>query len=132
MLAGMHEKRFKTFIAHDGLFNLQSFYGTTEEMWFPNWDLGGPYWERGVQDKSYSEYNPMNFVDRWDTPILIYQGGKDFRVTEDQAFQAFNAAQLKGIKSRLVYLPDQNHWVLSCHDGITWQREFFKWLKETL
>ncbi len=132
MMAGTHEHRFKTFIAHDGLFNLKSFYGTTEEMWFADWDLGGPYWETGVQDKSYDQFNPMNYVNKWDTPILIYQGGKDYRVTEDQAFQAFNAAQLRGIKSRFVYLPDQNHWVTSCHDGLVWQREFYKWLSETL
>lgn len=132
MMEGTHNGRFKTFIAHDGLFNLQSFYGTTEEMWFANWDMGGPYWKSGIQDKSYKDYNPINYVAKWDTPILIYQGGRDYRTTEDQAFQAFNAAQLMGIKSRFVYLPDQNHWVTSCHDALVWQREFYKWLKETL
>ena len=132
MMEGIHNGRFKTFIAHDGLFNLQSFYGTTEEMWFANWDMGGPYWKSGIQDKSYKDFNPINYVANWDTPILIYQGGRDYRTTEDQAFQAFNAAQLMGIKSRFVYLPDQNHWVTSCHDALVWQREFYKWLKETL
>lgn len=132
MMEGVHNGRFKTFIAHDGLFNLQSFYGTTEEMWFANWDMGGPYWKTGVQDKSYTDFNPINYVSKWDTPILIYQGGKDYRTTEDQAFQAFNAAQLMGIKSRFVYLPDENHWVLSCHDALVWQREFYRWLTETL
>ena len=132
MLAGVHEGRFSSFIAHDGLFNLQSFYGTTEEMWFANWDLGGPYWEKGVQDKSYDQFNPMNYVANWDTPILIYQGGRDYRTTEDQAFQAFNAAQLRGIKSRFVYMPEENHWVLSCQNGLLWQREFFRWLDETM
>ncbi|MEZ5013507.1 MAG: S9 family peptidase [Chitinophagales bacterium] len=132
MLAGVHEGRFKTFIAHDGLFNLESFYGTTEEMWFANWDMGGPYWEEGIQDKSYTTFNPINYVQNWDTPILIYQGGRDYRTTEDQAFQAFNAAQLRGVKSRFIYLPDENHWVLSCHNALTWQREFYKWLQETL
>jgi dipeptidyl aminopeptidase/acylaminoacyl peptidase len=132
MMEGMHNGRFKTFIAHDGLFNLNSFYGTTEEMWFANWDMGGPYWKSGIQDKSYKDYNPINYVAKWDTPILIYQGGRDYRTTEDQAFQAFNAAQLMGIKSRFVYLPDQNHWVTSCHDALAWQREFYKWLRETL
>ncbi len=132
MMEGLHNGRFKTFIAHDGLFNLQSFYGTTEEMWFANWDMGGPYWKPGVQDKSYTDFNPINYVKNWDTPILIYQGGRDYRTTEDQAFQAFNAAQLMGIKSRFVYLPDQNHWVTSCHDALVWQREFYKWLRETL
>ncbi len=132
MLAGVHDDRFASFIAHDGLFNLEAFYGTTEEMWFANWDMGGPYWKSGVQDKSYTTFNPMHYVQDWDTPILIYQGGKDFRTTEDQAFQAFNAAQLRGIKSRFVYFPNENHWVLSCHNGLLWQREFFRWLKETM
>lgn len=132
MMAGTHEGRFASMIAHDGLFNLESFYGTTEEMWFANWDMGGPYWEKGPQDNSYSKFNPINFVQNWDTPILIYQGGKDYRTTEDQAFQAFNAAQLRGIKSRFVYLPEENHWVLSCQNGLLWQREFFRWLEETM
>jgi dipeptidyl aminopeptidase/acylaminoacyl peptidase len=132
MMAGTHEGRFASLIAHDGLFNLESFYGTTEEMWFANWDMGGPYWEKGKQDSSYSIFNPINYVQNWDTPILIYQGGKDYRTTEDQAFQAFNAAQLRGIKSRFVYLPEENHWVLSCQNGLLWQREFFRWLEETM
>ena len=132
MMAGTHEGRFKTFIAHDGLFNLESFYGTTDEMWFANWDLGGPYWENGVQNKSYQDFNPINFVKNWNTPILIYQGGKDYRTTEDQAFQAFQAAQLKGIKSRFVYFPDENHWISKCQDGLVWQKEFYRWLRETL
>ena len=132
MMAGTHNGRFKTFIAHDGLFNLKSFYGTTDEMWFANWDMAGAYWNSGRQDKSYAEYNPMNYVQNWKTPILIYQGGKDYRTTEDQAFQAFQAAQLLGIKSRFVYLPDENHWVLRCHNALAWQREFYNWLDETL
>jgi dipeptidyl aminopeptidase/acylaminoacyl peptidase len=74
----------------------------------------------------------MTYVNKWDTPILIYQGGKDYRTTEDQAFQAFQAAQLRGIKSRLVYLPDENHWVLQPQNALAWQREFYKWLQETL
>ena len=132
MMAGTHNNRFKSFIAHDGLFNLKAFYGTTDEMWFADWDMGGPYWRSGEQDKSYNEFNPMNYVKDWNTPILIYQGGKDFRTTEDQAFQAFQAAQLRQIPSRFVYLPEENHWVLKCHNALAWQREFYKWLDETL
>jgi dipeptidyl aminopeptidase/acylaminoacyl peptidase len=133
-LAGVHEGRFKSFIAHDGVFNLRSMYGTTEELFFVNWDLGGPYWEQdnAAAQKSYSEFNPVNFVQNWDTPILIFQGGKDFRVPQGQAFEAFTAARNQGIKSRLVYFPEENHWVLSPQNGLVWQREFFKWLKETL
>jgi dipeptidyl aminopeptidase/acylaminoacyl peptidase len=130
MLAGVHEGRFKSFIAHDGIYNTESFYGTTEEMWFADWDMGGAYWEG--ENKSYTAFNPMNHVQYWDTPILIFQGGRDFRTTEDQSFQAFTAARLRGIKSRMVYFPEENHWVLSCQNGLLWQREFYGWLDETL
>lgn len=133
-LAGHHEGRFKSFISHCGVFNLQSMYGTTEEMFFVNWDIGGPYWEMDnkAAQKAYSEFNPINFVDRWDTPMLIIQGGKDYRVPIGQGQEAFTAAQLRGIKSRFVYFPEENHWVLSPQNGIAWQREFFRWLEETL
>lgn len=133
-LAGIHNKRFKTFISHDGVFNMQSMYGTTEEVFFNNWDHGGAYWEKGnaVAQKAYNEFNPMNMVEKWDTPILIIQGGKDFRVPIGQAQEAFQAAQLRGIKSRFLYFPEENHWVLKPQNAMVWQREFFKWLKETL
>lgn len=130
-LAGIHNKRFKTFIAHDGIFNTQSMYGTTEEMFFVNYDLGGPYWEEKYK-KSYTDFNPINHVAKWDTPIYIIQGGKDYRVPIGQSLEAFNAAQLKGIKSKLLYLPDENHWVIKPQNSLVWQREFFKWLTETL
>ncbi|KAF2514491.1 S9 family peptidase [Flavobacterium salilacus subsp. salilacus] len=133
-LAGIHQKRFKTFIAHDGVFNLQSMYGTTEEVFFTNWDSGGAYWEQGnaVAQKTYDKFNPINYVANWDTPILIFQGDKDFRVPIGQGQEAFQAAQLRGIKSRFIVFPDENHWVLKPQNGMVWQREFFKWLKETL
>lgn len=133
-LAGIHNKRFKTFIAHDGVFNLKSMYGTTEELWFTNWDSGGSYWEKDNQDavKTYNEFDPSNLVNKWDTPILIVQGGKDFRVPIGQSLEAFQAAQLKGLKSRLIYLPEENHWVLHPQNSVIWHSEFFRWLKETL
>ena len=133
-LAGIHNNRFKSFIAHDGIFNLQSMYGTTEEVFFTNWDMGGAYWEteNKAAQKTYNEFNPINLVNNWNTPILIVQGGKDYRVPIGQGLEAFQAAQLKGIKSRLLYFPEENHWVLQPQNGIVWQREFFKWLKETL
>ncbi|MEI8280091.1 MAG: S9 family peptidase [Bacteroidota bacterium] len=131
MLAGMHEKRFKTFIAHDGLFDLKSWYGTTEEIWFANWDIGGPYWKKPVL-KSYEKFNPSNFVDKWDAPIMIVQGGLDYRVPTEQGLEAFQAAQLRGIKSKLLYLPNENHWVTHPQNSLLWQREYFKWLAETL
>jgi dipeptidyl aminopeptidase/acylaminoacyl peptidase len=133
-LAGIHNNRFKTFIAHDGVFNTQSMFGTTEEVFFNNWDFGGAYWEKDnkVAQKSYSTFNPINFVDKWNTPILIIQGGMDFRVPIGQGQEAFQAVQLRGIKSRLLYFPEENHWVLKPQNAIVWQSEFYKWLKETL
>ena len=133
-LAGNHNNRFKTFIAHDGVFDLRSMYGTTEELWFVNWDFGGPYWQKNnlAVQKALAKFNPINFVDKWNRPILIYQGGKDYRVPIEQGLQAFQAAQLRGIKSKLVYLPDENHWVLSAQNALVWQRQFYSWLKETL
>ncbi len=133
-LAGIHNNRFKTFIAHDGVYNTQSMFGTTEEVFFNNWDFGGAYWEKdnAAAQKSYTQFNPMNFVDRWNKPILIIQGGKDFRVPIGQGQEAFQAAQLRGIKSRFLYFPEENHWVLKPQNAQIWQKEFFKWLKETL
>lgn len=133
-LAGIHNNRFKTFISHDGIFDFRSMYGTTEEMWFVNWDYGGAYWDKknAAAQKSYTQFNPSDLVAKWNTPILIFQGGKDYRVPIEQGQQAFQAAQLRGIKSKLVILPDQNHWVLTAQDALVWQHEFYKWLDETL
>ncbi len=131
MLAGIHNNRFKTFIAHDGLFDLKSWYGTTEELWFANWDIGGPYWKSPVPT-SYEKFNPSNYVNKWNTPIMIVQGGLDYRVPIEQGLEAFQAARLHNVKAKLLYLPNENHWVLHPQNGIVWQREFFKWLDETL
>ena len=145
-MAGTHKNRFKTFIAHDGIFNTVSMYGTTEEIFFVNYDLGGPHWQKKTEmnminevpitseipNKSYTKFNPINHVHKWNTPIYIIQGGKDYRVSDGQSMEAFNAAQIKGIKSKFLYLPDENHWVIKPQNSIVWQREFFKWLKETL
>ena len=133
-LAGIHNNRFKTFISHDGVFNTQSMFGTTEEVFFNMWDFGGPYWDinNKIAQKTYTTFNPINFVDKWNTPILIIQGGNDFRVPIGQSQEAFQAAQLRGIKSRFLYFPEENHWVLKPQNAIVWQSEFYKWLKETL
>ncbi|MDB5230953.1 MAG: peptidase [Chitinophagaceae bacterium] len=132
-MAGMHNNRFKTFISHDGIFDFRSMYGTTEEMFFENWEKGGAYWDanNAVAQRSFSQ-SPSNLVAKWNTPIMIVQGGKDFRVPVGQGQQAFQAAQLRGIKSKFVYLPDENHWVLTAQNALVWQREFYKWLDETL
>ena len=133
-LAGIHNNRFKSFIAHDGVFDFRSMYGTTDEMWFENWDKGGAYWDKNnaAAQRSYNKFNPSDQVAKWNTPILIYQGGKDYRVPIEQGQQAFQAAQLRGIKSKFILLPDQNHWVLTPQDALVWQHEFYNWLKETL
>jgi dipeptidyl aminopeptidase/acylaminoacyl peptidase len=133
-LAGIHNGRFKTFISHCGVFNLQSMYGTTEEVFFTDWDSGGPYWEKNnaAAQKTYTQFNPVNNVDKWNTPIMVIQGGIDFRVPIGQGQEAFQAAQLRGIKSRFMLFPEENHWVLKPQNALVWQREFFKWLKETL
>jgi len=133
-LAAIHKNRFKTFISHDGIFNEKSMYGTTEELFFVNWDLGGAYWEKEnkAAQKSYTLFNPIEHVEKWNTPILIIQGGKDYRVPIGQGLEAFQAAQLQGIKSKLLYFPEENHWVLDYQNSLVWQREFYKWLKETL
>lgn len=132
-LAGHHKGRFKAFIAHDGMFNLEADYLETEEMWFANWDYGGPFWDSTnvVAQRSFAS-SPHRFVDQWDTPILVIHGEKDFRIPFTQGMQAFNAARLKGIPARLLLFPEENHWVLSAQNGILWQREFFGWLGKYL
>lgn len=133
-LAGIHNNRFKSFIAHDGVFDLRSMMGTTEEIWFTNWDFGGNYWEKDnvAVQQSLKNANPIELIGNWNTPILIYQGGKDYRVPIEQGLQAFQAAQLRGIKSKLVYMPDENHWVMHAQTALVWQHEFYNWLKETI
>jgi len=132
-LAGNHEKRFKAFIAHDGIFNFEHMYTTTEEMWFVDWDYGGAYWDKtnAAAQRSYS-FSPHKFVQNWDTPILIIQGEKDYRVPSEQGMAAFNATVLKGVPAQMLYFPEENHWVLKPQDGILWQRVFFNWLDKYL
>jgi dipeptidyl aminopeptidase/acylaminoacyl peptidase len=133
-LAGIHNNRFKTFISHCGVFNMESMYGTTEEMFFTDWENGGAYWEKdnSIAQKTYAKFNPIKLVDKWNTPILVIHGGKDYRVPIGQGQEAFQAAQLRGVKSRFLYFPEENHWVLKPQNALVWQREFYKWLNETL
>ena len=135
-LAGIHNGRFKTFIAHNGVFDLKSMYGTTEELFFTNWDAGGPWWETDnkAAQKTYKEFDPssIELVNKWNTPMLIYVGGRDYRVPMGQGQEAYQILQLKGIKSRFIYFPEENHWVLKPQNSLIWHKEFFKWLKETL
>ena len=132
-LAGNHQKRFKAFIAHCGMFNFESFYGATEETFFPNNDLGGAYWDtkNKVAQRSYAN-SPHKFVQNWDTPILVIHGGKDFRIPYTEGMQAFNAARLRGIPARFLYFPEETHFVVKPQNSILWQREFFGWLDKYL
>jgi dipeptidyl aminopeptidase/acylaminoacyl peptidase len=130
-LAGIHEGRFKTFISHCGLYNLESWYASTEELFFANWDIGGPYWE-SPQPKSYALFSPHKLVGNWDTPIMVIHNELDFRVPLNQGLEAFTAAQLQGIPSKLLYYPDEGHWVLKPQNGVMWHREFYDWLDEWL
>ncbi len=148
-LAGHHDKRFKCFIAHDGIFNTQQQYVETEEMWFPNWDLGAAPWRKGIaapgndgrQPAAIIEKtgksnafttSPHLYVDRWDAPILCIHGEKDYRILSSQGQSAFNAAILRGIPAELLLYPDENHWVLKPQNGVLWQRTFFRWLDRWL
>ncbi len=125
-LAGNHNKRFKCFIAHCGMFNFESWYGTTEEMFFANHDIGGAYWDKN-KPKSY-DFSPHNFIGNWDTPLLVIHGGRDFRIPYTEGMQAFDAAQLKNIPSRFLFFPEESHFVLKPQNSVLWQREFFRWL----
>ena len=131
-LAGHHDGRFKCFIAHDGIFNLEQQYVETEEMWFPQWDLGGPYWEKNKITESTYATSPHLFADKWDTPILCIHGEKDYRILYSQAVSAFQAARLRGVPAELLLFPDENHWVLKPQNGILWQRTYFNWLDRWL
>ena len=128
-LAGHHDKRFKAFIAHDGIFNMEMQYLETEEKWFANWDMGGAYWERQnpVAQRTFAN-SPHLFVEKWDTPILCIHGEKDYRILANQAMAAFDAAIMRGVPAELLIYPDENHWVLKPQNGVLWQRTFFEWL----
>lgn len=126
-LEGNHKKRFSAFVAHCGVFNMESKYGSTEELFFPNWEFGGPYWEE--KNKPFYEKNsPHKFANNWDTPIMISTGEKDFRVPYTQSLEAFTLAQVKGIPSKLVIFPEQNHWILKPQEQILWYNELFEFL----
>lgn len=130
-LAGNHEKRFSAFISHCGLFDLENWYLTTEELFFANQDLGGPYW-MPENEETYSKFDPKDYVQNWDTPILVIHGGKDFRVPEAQGMAAFQAAQLRNIPSKFLYFPNEGHWVLNPQNGLIWHDQFFSWLDKWL
>ena len=132
-LAGHHDKRFKAFIAHDGIFNMEMQYLETEEKWFANWDMGGAPWDKknATAQRTFAT-SPHKFVDQWDTPILITHGEYDFRILASQGMSAFNAAKLRGVPAEMLIFPDENHWILKPQNGVLWQRIFFRWLDRWL
>ena len=132
-LAGHHEKRFAAFLAHAGIFNIEAQYLETEEMWFANWDMGGSFWDKAnATAQNTFATSPHRFVDKWDTPIMITVGEKDYRILASQGMQAFNAAKLRGIPTHMLVFPDENHWILKPQNAMLWQREFYAWLDKWL
>lgn len=127
-LAGNHNKRFKCFISHCGMFNMESWYGTTEELFFAKND-NGTYWEN---PENYEKNSPHKYVKNWDAPILVIHNEKDFRVPLSEGMQAFTAAQTLGVPSRFLYFPDEGHWVNKPQNSLLWNRVFFDWLDKWL
>lgn len=133
-LAGNHEGRFACLIAHAGIFNIETQYLETEEMWFANWDMGGAYWDKDnkAAQNTFANGSPHRFVDKWTAPILITHGEYDFRILASQGEMAFNAARLRGVPAEMLIFPDENHWILKPQNAILWQRIFFRWLDKWL
>lgn len=132
-LAGVHQKRFKAFIAHAGIFNLEMQYMTTEEMWFANWDMGGAPWDKDnkVAQRTFAN-SPHKLIANWDTPILVIHGERDYRILAGQGMAAFNAAKLRGVPAELLIYPDENHWIVKPQNALLWHRTFFGWLDKYL
>lgn len=132
-LAGNHDNRFAALFAHAGIFNTEAQYLETEEMWFANWDLGGPFWDKNneVAQRSFDN-SPHKFVEKWTAPIMISVGEKDYRILASQGMMAFNAAKLRGIPTKMLVYPNENHWILKPQNALLWQREFFKWFDQWL
>ena len=127
-LMGNSADRFCSMIAHCGVFNLESMYGATEELFFVNWDLGGPYWKNEEIFSKYQKFSPHRFVQEWTTPLLVIHGQKDFRVPVTQGMEAFTAAQVQDVPSRFLYFPEEGHWIMRPQNGVLWHRIFFDWL----
>ncbi len=132
-LAGHHEGRFAALISHAGIFNIEAQYLETEEMWFADFDLGGPYWDKtnAVAQRTYAT-SPHLFVDKWTAPILVTVGELDYRILASQGMMAFNAAKMRGLEAEMLVFPDENHWVLKPQNAILWQRVFFNFLDKYL
>ncbi|MBI2837730.1 MAG: S9 family peptidase [Acidobacteria bacterium] len=128
-VAGMAPTRFKALVCHDGNLDERMAYFDTEELWFPEWDHAGMPWTNPL---GYSKHNPIDLVKNWKTPMLVVHGGKDYRVVDTQGLSTFNALQRRGIPSKLLYFPDENHWVLKPHNSILWHNTVIGWLDQWL
>ena len=126
-IAGNWPDRFKCLVAHDGNIDERAAYFETEELWFPEWDHMGTPWDN---PKGYEKHNPVNFIKNWKTPTLVIHGALDFRVVETQGLGAFNVLQRRGIPSKLLYFPDENHWVLRPANSILWHETVIGWLDQ--
>jgi dipeptidyl aminopeptidase/acylaminoacyl peptidase len=124
-----HTQRFKALVSHDGVYDNRSMYGETEELWFPEWELKGVPWDHS---SLYEKWSPSNFVRNIQTPMLLVEGGHDFRIPEGQAFQLFTALQRRGVPSRLLYFPAEGHWVLKPQDSQLWYAAVREWLDRYL
>ena len=124
-----HTDRFKCLVTHDGEFDTRTSYYTTEELWFPEWEQGGLPWEPGT---THEKWSPALFVSNWKTPTLVVHGARDFRLPETEGFSVFTALQRRGIPSKLLYFPDENHWVLKAKNSILWHDTVIGWLDEWL
>ncbi len=122
-------ERFKCLVSHDGNLDERSAYYMTEELWFPEWEHGGPPWLPG---STYTKHNPIDHVDQWKTPMLVIHGGKDYRVVDTQGLSTYTALQRRGIPSKFLYFPDENHWVLKPHNSIQWHETVLGWLDQWL
>jgi dipeptidyl aminopeptidase/acylaminoacyl peptidase len=131
-LAGTHNNRFKAFAAHNGVFNFESMYGTTEELFFPNYDMGGSFWDSKWRTQAAYYKSPHKLVANWNTPILISVGEHDYRVPHSEGLQAFTAAQLQGVPSKLLFFPDETHFVAKPQNAALWHTELFDWFKTYL
>ncbi len=132
-LAGHNDGRFAALVAHAGIFNLEAQYLETEEMWFADFDLGGPWWDKtnSVAQNTYAN-SPHRFVNNWTAPMLITVGELDYRILASQGMQAFNAAKMHGLEAEMLVFPDENHWVLKPQNAVLWQRVFFRFLDKYL
>jgi len=124
-IAGQWPDRFKCLVTHDGIFDNRSMYYSTEELWFPEWEMGGPEY---ANPTGYAKFNPIDYVKNWRTPTLVIHGQLDYRVPYEQGLAVFTALQRQGIPSELLYFPDENHWVLKPADRVQWYQSVLAWM----